>query len=218
MAEARGPAGLPSEIWAEISQTSHHGKAPVVRDQILEAIAAFEREEYADAFARASVAKGEAPRSASVRELLGLAAYRLGRWRDAQRELQTYRRLSGRRDHDPEIADCERALGRPERAVEILADLDAEEVGEQVWVEGLIVSAGALLDLGRPREAVQRLGRGPVDAKVVHGHHLRLWYALADALEKAGQRAKARAVWDLVYAEDPEFFDVAARRLGRSAR
>jgi tetratricopeptide (TPR) repeat protein len=149
-----------------------------------------------------------------VRELLGLAYYHLGRWREAARELAAYRRLSGERDQDPPYADAERALGRPEKAVEILSDLERDEVSEEVWVEALIVKAGALRELDRAKHAVDELRRGPLRPEPVLQHHLRLWYALAEALEDAGERAEARSWWDAIYAEDPEFFDVARRRLG----
>jgi hypothetical protein len=43
-------------------------------------------------------------------------------------------------------------------------------------------------------------------------HHLRLWYALADLEERAGEHARARALFDRVAAHDPSFADVGARR------
>ncbi|MEX2394132.1 MAG: hypothetical protein WD826_06605, partial [Actinomycetota bacterium] len=158
-------------------------------------------------------AKTKAPRSVYVREMLGLAYYHLESWREAARELAAYRRLSDRRDRDPEYADCERALGRPEKAVEILSDIAAQDVAEDVLVEGLVVAAGALSDLGRPADAVRVLEQGPLRPRSIEPHHLRLYYALADALELSGRRADARGWRDTIYAEDPEFFDVAKRRL-----
>src|SRR5947209_7508244 len=102
------------------------------------------------------------------------------------------------------FADAERALGRPEKAVEILTELPRDEVSEDVLVEALIVMAGALRDLGRAVEAVAALREGPVRPVQVLPHHLRLWYALADALEDADNRREARSWWDAIYAEDPD--------------
>lgn len=205
---------LPPEVRTEIRHVARRGKADEVGALLEEAVAAYENEDYSKALGPALKAKEMAPRSATVRELLGLVHYRLGRWKVAQRELATYRRLSGRRDQDHVLADCERALGRPERALDILDGIRASEVGEEVLVEGLVVAAGALGDLGRHSDAVALIERGgPVRPRAVFPYHLRLWYALADALEKAGRRADARPWWDLIYAEDPEFFDAAERRL-----
>lgn len=181
---------------------------------VLDASTAYEAGAYEDAARILEEAKPSAPRSVVVRELLGLAYYHLGRWREAARELAAYGRLSGERDQDPPYADAERALGRPQKALDILEGLGADEVTEEVYVEALVVRASALRELGRAREAVEELRAGPVRPPRVLGHHLRLWYALAEALEEAGERPEARAWWDAIYAEDPDFFDVARRRLG----
>jgi tetratricopeptide (TPR) repeat protein len=210
----RKPA-LPYQVHEEIEHVARPGKADAVRALVARAMRAYERGDFAEALGPALQAKGMAPRSASVRELLGLVHYKIGRWRDASRELAAYARMSGRREHDHLRADVERALGRPEHALEILHGLKASDVGDELVVEGLIVAAGALEDLGRHDEAVGVLRQGPLRPRVVLPYHLRLWYALADALEKAGRRAESREWWDLIYAEDPEFFDVAERRLRR---
>lgn len=208
------PPALPRDAAREIEQRAHFGKAAAVKRAVAEASAAFEAGDHEACVLALEAVKPQAPRSVVVRELLGLAYYHLGRWREAARELATYRRLSGERDQDPPYADAERALGRPAKAVEILSDLAREEVSEETYVEALVVWAGALRELGRAAEAVELLRTGPVRPQSVLPHHLRLWYAMADALEDAGDRSEARAWWDAIYAEDPEFFDVARRRLG----
>ena len=208
------PRLLP-EVAREIDQVAHFGSAPRVKKQITEAAEALEAGEYERAIEPLLEAKTKAPRSVFVRELLGLAYHHLERWKDAARELAAYKRMSDRHNRDPELADCERALGRPQKALDILADVTAHDLDDDVLSEGLIVAAGALGDLGRRADAVEMLERGPLrPSGAVEPFHLRLWYALADALEGAGRRADARAWWDAIYAEDPEFFDVARRRLG----
>ncbi len=205
---------LPRDIASEIRQVAHFGHAGAVRDDMLAAAAAFEEGRHDDAIALLDRAKEHAPRSPSVRELAGLVHYERGDWKAAARELAAYRRLSGRSDQDPIYADVLRALGRPEKALEVLQELRADEVSEDAFVEGLIVRSGALRDLGRPDEAVEVLKQGPLTVPEVRSEHLRLWYAMGEALEAAGRRREARDWWDAIYAEDPEFFDVARRRLG----
>jgi len=205
---------LPRDIASEIRQVAHFGHASDVRDAMLSAATAFEEGRLDEAVELLEGAKKHAPRSPSVRELAGLVHYHRGDWRGAARELAAYRRLSGRYDQDPVYADALRALGRPEKAAEVLAVLPADEVSEEVYQEGLIVRSGALRDLGRFDEAVEVLRAGPLEVSEVRPHHLRFWYSFAEALEGAGLRSQARQWWDVIYAEDPSFFDVARRRLG----
>ena len=212
-------SSLLPEVAREIDQVAHFGSAPIVKKQLIAAGEALAAEEYERAIEPLVEAKKKAPRSVFVREMLGLVYHHLERWRDAARELSAYRRMSDLHNRDPELADCERALGRPEKALEvlgeILSDVTAHDLDEPVLAEGLIVAAGTLNDLGRDEEAVKVLEKGPLrPAGEIEPHHLRLWYALADALERVGRRSDSRAWWDAVYAEDPDFFDVAKRRLG----
>ena len=209
---------LPADIVREINQVAHFGRARGVKDAVFEAANALEETDYPRVIEALATAKRDAPRSPTVRELLGLAYYHLGQFREAARELAAYRRLSGSHDQDPPYADAERALGRPEKAVEIVEQLPRDEVSEEVLVEALIVAAGALRELGRAGEAVELLRGGPLLPDEVLPHYLRLWYALAEALEDDDNRREARSWWDAIYAEDPEFFDVSSRRLGVKRR
>lgn len=210
---------LPKEVARELSQVAHRGKAEEVKRLMKEATEAFTDDRYSDALGPLVAAKKDAPRSPSVRELLGLTYYRLGRFRETAREIAAYRRLSAERDQDHVYADAERALGRPEKALDILEGLAREEAGtEEQWAEALIVKAAALGDLGRHDEAVEALHHGPLEPSEVDEHHLRLWYVLADLLDEAGRRSEARDWWDAIYNEDPDFFDVADRRLGLGRR
>src|SRR4029453_7244962 len=71
------------------------------------------------ALAHTLVARRLASRVGAVREAVGLAAYRAGQWQTAIGELRAYHRMSGQLSHLAVLADCERALGRPERAVDL---------------------------------------------------------------------------------------------------
>ena len=72
------------------------------------------------AFAHAEAASRRGGRVALVREAVGLTAYAAGKYSEALRELRTHRRISGVHDHIATIADCERAVGRVEKALETL--------------------------------------------------------------------------------------------------
>lgn len=205
---------LPRDVIREIKHIAHFGHAAAVQADVEAAYRAIDEDRLDDAVELLARAKHHAPRSPSIRELTGLVHYHRGAWREAARELAAYRRLSGRCNQDPVYADAMRALGRPEKAIEIVEALDAGEVSEEVYIEALVVAAGALRDLGRPDEALTLLRKGPLHPPQVRPHHLRLWYALADALEESSKRGEARAWWDAIYAEDPSFFDVDRRRLG----
>ena len=140
------------EISREIDQVAHFGSAGKVKQSIATAGEAFDAGEFERAVPPLLEAKTKAPRSVYVRELLGLAYYHLGQWREAARELAAYRRLSDKRDRDPELADCERALGRPEKAVEILSDLDRGGRRRRRARRGADRGcAGAFTDLGTAR-------------------------------------------------------------------
>ncbi len=180
-----------------------------VQKALLDAGMALAAGDAASAHAAAEKAKRLAHRLPAARELLALSHYQLGAYKDAAREGLAYRRLTGRRDLDPVIADSMRARGNPEAAAELLADLGPEDVDEETWVEGLIVRAGALLDQGLANAALACLAKGPIHADVVEEHHLRLWYALARTLEAAGKKEEARGWLERIQAIDPGFFDVA---------
>jgi tetratricopeptide (TPR) repeat protein len=152
-----------------------------------------------------------APRSARVRELIGLACYRCSHWQEALRELLAYRRLTGFMDENHVIADCYRALDHPERALEVCAEVLPQRVSPAVWAEARIITASILADQGDIARALVELKRADLEPKQVQAYHLRLWYVLGDILERGSRPAEARAAWERIYAEDPDFFDVAER-------
>jgi tetratricopeptide (TPR) repeat protein len=148
---------------------------------------------------------------ADVRELLGLALYRLDRWAAAAKELDAYYNLTGSTEEHPVLMDCARAQGRYDRVKELWEELRAVSPAADIVTEGRIVAAGALADQGRLPEAIELLERGPVSPKRVGPHHLRLWYALADLQERAGNLPAARTLFRRVSSRDPAFVDVAER-------
>jgi tetratricopeptide (TPR) repeat protein len=165
-----------------------------------------------EAIREARSAKSAAPRSAAVREVLGLALYRSERWRDALAEMSAYRRMSGRQDQNHIIADCHRALGHPEKAVPLAEEaLRAPRVPEDVKAEAVVVAAAALADVKRYEEALSLLRRARTKEDVATPATLRIWYVTADVLARAGRREEALEVFRRIMRHDAAAFDVAER-------
>jgi tetratricopeptide (TPR) repeat protein len=149
-------------------------------------------EEPDQALRHARAARALAGRVAAVREAAGLAAYLNGEWTEGLSELRAARRISGRADHLAVMADCERALGRPEKALAYADDDAVPTLDQALRVELVIVLAGARRDLGQPDAAVVLL-QDPA-RRTTHKRlwAARLWYAYADALLAAGRSEEAR--------------------------
>jgi tetratricopeptide (TPR) repeat protein len=165
------------------------------------------------ALAHARAARSIAPRIAAVREALGLASYRNGEWQSTITELRTYHRLTGRQTHLAVIADAERALGRPERAIDIYRTADRSKLAPDEAVELLIVAAGARGDLGQRDAAVSMLQVRELTAPSRESWVARLRYAYADALLAAGRREEARAWFARAADIDEDLNTDAAERL-----
>ena len=179
-----------------------------------EAIADLERDRPREAIRTARAAKGAAPRSAAVREVLGLALYRAEEFREALRELQAFRRISGRPDHNHLIADCHRAMGAPEKAVPLVQEALRSRLPPEPRAEAAVVGASALADLKRFEEALTLLRKVPSDAGVARPYDLRVWYVAGDVLERAGRRKEAAREFRRIVEHDAGAFD-AAERLAR---
>lgn len=111
------------------------------------------------AYEHARAAAGGGSRVDVVREALGLAAYAQGNYAEALRELRTARRLSGGPGAVAVMADCERGLGRPERALALADETDMRQLDRAEVIELGLVIAGARMDLGQPDAALVFLGR-----------------------------------------------------------
>ncbi|MFD2771632.1 hypothetical protein ACFS33_14950 [Cellulomonas phragmiteti] len=142
------------------------------------------------AYEHAQAAVRRAGRVDVVREAAGLAAYRTGRYAEALRELRTVRRLNGSSEHLAIMADAERGLGRPERAIALAQEPEASTLDADTQIELAIVVSGARLDLGQAEAAVAalsgpsvRAARGLVAARVAQ--------ARAAALDAAGRADEA---------------------------
>ncbi len=155
------------------------------------------------AYRHAEAARRRAARLPIVREAAAETAYASGRYDVALREFRAIRRMNGGNELVPVIADCERALGRPRDALELLESLPANEPME-VRIEALLVEAGVRDDLGQRGEAM-RLLRAAITRKVGTSHaQARLRYAYANLLLESGDEAAARDWFTAAAALDPD--------------
>ena len=145
------------------------------------------------ALVHARAARALAGRVGAVREAAGLTAYLAGEWADALSELRTARRITGRADHLHVMADCERALGRPEKALAYAEDPAVPGLDQATRVVLVIVLAGARRDLGQAEAAVVLLQDPARRTTAKRPWAARLWYAYADMLLAAGREDEARA-------------------------
>jgi tetratricopeptide (TPR) repeat protein len=146
-----------------------------------------------------------------VRELLGLVQYRLGNYPAATKELLAFADLTGSVEQHPVLMDCFRAQRRYDRVETLWEELAQSSPSGGLVTEGRIVLAGALADDGRLQDAIATLARRADDVKRVQPHHLRLWYALGDLYERAGEIPRAREMFERVRKQDSSFADVAER-------
>ncbi|NON71174.1 hypothetical protein HO111_11705 [Corynebacterium ulcerans] len=165
------------------------------------------------ALKHARAAKDRAGRIAVVRETCGIAAYHAGEWKEALAELRAARRMSGGPGLIAVMADCERGLGRPEKAIELARDEDPASLDPETRIELAIVVAGARLDLGQPDSAVVILQRENPDAAATGLGAVRLSYAYADALLAAGRKDDAREWFAIAEKQDVDGYTDASERL-----
>jgi tetratricopeptide (TPR) repeat protein len=205
-------AVLPRGIEEEVRRTARPATQADVLSRLGRAIERLERDDPRGALPEAEKAKALAPRSGSVREVLGMAYYGVGRWRDALTELKAYKRMSGRNDQNHLIADCLRGLERPLEAVPLAEEmLRDRSVPNDAKAEAVIVAASALADEGRYPEALALLARAKTREEVAEDYTLRLWYVRGDILSRAGRREDAAAEFRKVMRHDPAAFDAAER-------
>ena len=115
------------------------------------------------------------------RETCGIAAYHAGEWKEALAELRAARRMSGGPGLMAVMADCERGLGHPEKAIEIARSEELSRLDAASMVELAIVVAGARQDMGQFDAAVAELERQDLNPSRRGVSASRLFYAYADA-------------------------------------
>lgn len=146
---------------------------------------------FALAHAQAAVRRGG--RVAAVREAAGVAAYVAEDFEAALRELRTHRRMSGSHEHLALIIDCERALGRVEKALETAADPAVSELDAAAQAEVAMVVSGIHQDRGDLEAAKSALEIPGLDKKRAFSYSPRLFSAYADVLDALGQSKEAES-------------------------
>ncbi|MBV6702820.1 tetratricopeptide repeat protein [Kitasatospora aureofaciens] len=145
-----------------------------------------------EAYQYSRVALRLASRVAAVREAAGFASYMTQRYSEALTEFRAARRMTGRADLWPVMADCERGLGRPERALAMAGEPEVKQLDKAGQVEMRLVAAGARTDMEQFDAAVVTLQSPELASSAVHPWTARLRYAYAEALIAAGRGDEAR--------------------------
>lgn len=139
------------------------------------------------ALAHAQAARARSGRIAAVREAVGIAAYQCGDWAQALSEFRAARRMGSKSQLLPLIADCERGVGRPERAIELARSPEAADLTGDDADEMRIVAAGARADLGQLEQALALLSSPQPDPSRTGATAARLFYAYAETLLALGR-------------------------------
>ena len=198
-------------------RTLPEGLAEVVGRHLVAADRALVDDDVPLARAHIAAAKRRAGRVAAVREAAGITAYLAGDYVEAAAELRTVRRMTGSNAYVPMLADCERGLGRPQRALEIIREVDARSLDQQTRIELLLVAAGARADLGQVEAALVMLQVPELTGLPKGTEKARLQYAYADLLEQAGRREESREWMTRAASSDIEGVTDAEERLEEAA-
>jgi len=203
----------PAEVAEEIGRVVGTRSAGKVEARLMAAASAFDAERWQDAASILRPLVRSHPAVHAVRELMGLSLYRQGRWEQAIVQLEALFLLTGAVDQHPVMADCHRALGNHKRVDDLWRELRESSPAPEVLDEGRIVVAGARADRGDLAGAIRLLERGPSGPRrgSVREHQLRVWYALGDLYERAGDTVQARTVFARLAATAPGFADVSER-------
>ncbi|WP_260148807.1 FUSC family protein [Streptomyces sp. PanSC9] len=149
-------------------------------------------EEPERAYGYSRVALRLASRVAAVREAAGFAAYATQKYSEALAEFRAARRMTGTVDLWPMMADCERGLGRPEKALDMAGAPEVQKLDKAGQVEMRLVAAGARRDMDQLDAAIVTLQSPELASSSVQPWTARLRYAYADALLAVGRESEAR--------------------------
>ncbi|MBO1754247.1 hypothetical protein J4030_03890 [Allobranchiibius sp. CTAmp26] len=203
---------LDRQVWTQLRTLSKENAQGVARHLV--AAAHFLDEDPDLALEHAEHAAKRAGRVPAVREALGLVRYRRREFSDALREFRTARRLSGSNHLIAYMVDCERGLGRADRALELASSADAKNLAEADNIELAIVVSGVRRDLGQADAAVMGLRIPALQRATNQPWAARLFYAYADALLATGDEDGARTWFTKAMEADTDDETDAAERLG----
>lgn len=204
---------LDPEVAAELGSLSKGAARAVARHLVMAGRLLDDDPELA--YRHTLEARHRAARIGVVREAAGVAAYTAGRYAEALAELRAARRITGSAEYLPVMADCERGLGRPRRALDLAGDPAVTGLPVESRIEMLIVAAGARRDLGDVDAAVVSLQVPELRSQAKAQWVARLRYAYADLLEAAGRRDEARRWFVRALDADGEDATDAAERVAQ---
>lgn len=211
--EPRIPDGVTGK---ELDRSVHHQlrtlskeNAEGVAQHLVMVAALLEADEIENAMAHAETAVRRAGRVPAAREALGMVAYRSGDFARALGEFRTVRRISGSDHLIPLMVDCERGLGRHERALDLAQSPEAKRLPKEERVELAIVISGIRRDLGQTDAALIALQI----PELKKSNQPRLAYAYADTLLGLGRAAEARDWFEKAADADTEYETDAVERL-----
>lgn len=203
------PQDLDPEIRRDLRTLNKENADAVARHLVAAMWALEENPKLALRHGRA--AKARAGRIGVVREMLGVISYSCGEWAETLSELRAARRLQGGPGLLSLMADAERGLGRPERAIELARSDEAEQLDVEDRIELKIVEAGARLDLEQIDAALVTLEDAGLSKNGKGEQAARLAYAYADVLAAAERTGEARAWFESSLAADEEATDAHER-------
>ena len=201
---------LDKSLRAELLSLSPENAKVVARH--LECLALYADSDPLLAHKHGVAAAHHAGRLAVVRESAGLAAYRAGFYEIALKELRAAHRISGDVTMWPVMADCERGLGNPLKALALAGSPEVKRLAKAEEIEMRIVAAGARRDLGEFDAAVVTLTCKDLSNES-EDWAVRLRYAYADALDAAGRGKEAREWFTKCAALDVDEMTDAGERI-----
>jgi tetratricopeptide (TPR) repeat protein len=164
------------------------------------------------AYQHAKTARRLAARLGGVREAVAVTAYLSEHYAEALTEFRAVRRMTGNHEVLPAMADCERALGHPEKALALSQEKVVMTLEEGSQIEMLIVAAGARRDMGQTAAAIQVLEIPELTKRTRAEWLPRLRYAYADALAEAGRTEEALTWFHRAAGSDQDGSTGAAER------
>ncbi|HEY5438115.1 MAG TPA: tetratricopeptide repeat protein [Acidimicrobiales bacterium] len=214
---------LPGDIAADVRKafigTSYMREKMVIT--LTRAAEAYDRKRYEEALRLGRIVADAVPGVAPVRELTGLAAYRAERWNMAKIHLRAHFTITDDPEHLPLVMDCDRANHRYRAVEKTFGELEEAEPTAEVLAEGRIVMAAAWADQRMYAEAIELLTKAGATKQLRNPsyRHVRLWYALADVFDRAGDVTSARELFARVVIAEPDAYDAQARlsELGSTA-
>jgi len=161
----------------------------------------------------AKAALSKASRVGIIREAAAEAAYNAGHFAEALIEFRAARRMRGIKEYWPLMADCERACGRPMKAIEMAGDPLVKNLDHASRIEMRIVAAGARLDMGNKEAALATLQCPDLTANSAEPWAARIRYTYADVLEQMGRPQEALEWFHRAAAVDADMLTDSDQRI-----